>query len=167
MSAGWVALGEIGRPHGVRGDLMIQSYTEPPLALADYPVWHVGRTAQSHQPYRHGGVRPQGRGLLVRLTGLNDRDQAAQLTGCTIFVASSELPAAPEGQYYWSELIGCTVQNLAGVVLGRLDHIVEAPGNPVMVVLGDSEHWLPLTPQHLRSVDRAARRLTVDWPEDF
>ena len=44
----------------------------------------------------------------------------------TIYVASSELPAAPEGQYYWADLVGFTVLNLAGVTLGRLDHFVEA-----------------------------------------
>ena len=151
----------------MRGDLLIQSYTDPPLALAKYPVWQVGRNSEHHRPYRHEGARPQGRGLVVRLQGLCDRDQAAQLTGCTIYVASSELPAAPEGQHYWADLIGFTVLNLAGVTLGRLDHFVEAPGNPVMVVLGKREHWLPLTPQHLQRVDREARQLLVDWPEDF
>ncbi len=40
-------------------------------------------------------------------------------------------------------------------------------GNAVMVVKGGREHWIPVTGQHLRSVDRDARGLTVDWPEDF
>lgn len=146
---------------------MIQSYTEPLLALAQYPLWHLGRSAQQLEAWRHCGVALQGRSLRVRLTGLTDRDQAAQLTGCKIYVARAELPAAPEGQYYWSELLGYEVLNLAGVKLGRLDHMVEAPGNPVMVVVGEREHWVPLTPQHLRHVERTARQLTVDWPEDF
>jgi 16S rRNA processing protein RimM len=151
----------------VRGDLLIQSYTDPPMGLANYAVWQVGRSIDSHRPYRHSGARAQGRGLLVRLEGLTDRDQAAQLTGCGIFVAGAELPAAPEGQHYWADLIGLAVQNLAGVQLGRLDHFVEAPGNPVMVVVGEREHWVPLTDQHLRRVDRARKLILVDWPEDF
>lgn len=163
----WIELGEVGRPHGVRGDLLIQSYTEPPMGLANYALWHIGRDAASHRPFRHSGARPQSRGLLVRLEGLSDRDQAAQLTGCRIFVAGSELPAAPEGQYYWADLIGLSVRNLAGAVLGKLDHIVETPGNPVMVVMGEREHWVPLTAQHLRRVERAEGIIWVDWPEDF
>jgi 16S rRNA processing protein RimM len=163
----WIELGEIGRPHGVRGDLLVQSYTDPPLGLARYALWQVGRSSASHRPYRHAGARVQGRGLVVRLEGLSDRDQAAQLTGCRIFVASSELPVAPEGQHYWSDLIGLAVRNLAGVELGRLEHFIEAPGNPVMVVVGQRTHWVPLTDQHLRRVDRAQQLILVDWPEDF
>ena len=163
----WIELGEIGRPHGVRGELLIQSYTDPPLGLAEYPVWHVGRDARQHRPYRHQGVRMLGRGLRAALEGLIDRDQAAQLTGCRIFVARSAMPAAPEGAYYWADLLGLTVRNLEGKLLGTLDHFVETPGNPVMVVSGDREHWVPLTSQHLRRVERAQRVIWVDWPEDF
>ena len=166
-AADWVELGEIGRPHGVRGELLVQSYTEPPLALASYAIWQLGRDREHLRPFRHQGARLQGRALRVRLIGLMDRDQAAQLTGCRIFVARGELPAAPEGEYYWAELIGHAVRNLEGVLLGKLDHFVETPGNPVMVVLGEREHWVPLTRQHLRRVERAERAIWVDWPEDF
>jgi ribosomal 30S subunit maturation factor RimM len=41
------------------------------------------------------------------------------------------------------------------------------PANPVMVVDGERERWLPLTDQHLRRIDPVAKTIWVDWPEDF
>jgi len=52
-------------------------------------------------------------------------------------------------------------------LLGVIDHFVDTPGNAVMVIKGAREHWVPVTTQHLRSVDTDARRVIVDWPEFF
>jgi len=56
---------------------------------------------------------------------------------------------------------------LEGALLGLVDHFVDTPGNAVMVIKGVREHWVPVTAQHLRNVDRVARAIVVDWPEDF
>jgi ribosomal 30S subunit maturation factor RimM len=52
-------------------------------------------------------------------------------------------------------------------LLGAVDHFVDTPGNAVMVIKGEREYLVPVTREHLRSVDKAARALIVDWPADF
>ena len=104
---------------------------------------------------------------MARLDGVNDRDAAAALSHCEVCVPREELPPAGPGQYYWADLVGLEVVTTQGEPLGRLDHIVETPGNPVMVVAGDRERWLPLVPRHLKSVDLEAGRIVVDWDPDF
>jgi 16S rRNA processing protein RimM len=101
------------------------------------------------------------------LEGVTTREAAEQHVGLKIEVPRAALPPAAEGEHYRVDLIGCTVRNLEGVELGVLERFEDFPANPVMVVRGDRERWLPVTPQHLRQIDAAARCVTVDWPADF
>ena len=105
---------------------------------------------------------------MARVDGSGTPERAAELAGTVIEVARSDLPAPPPGEYYRDDLLGFSVRNLEGVLLGVLRSYIDMPANPVMVVVdGDRERWLPLTRQHLRRVETATRELTVDWPEDF
>ena len=74
----------------------------------------------------------------------------------------------PPGQYYEFQLIGLTVSNEAGLILGTLEEILETPGNHVFVIRGTSgEHLLPATKEVVRSVDLDAGSMTVRWAADM
>jgi 16S rRNA processing protein RimM len=112
-------------------------------------------------------VRQQGNGWIVLLDGVVERNGASRLTGQMVLVEREELPPVKEGEHYRDDLIGFEVKNLEGALLGVVDHYIDTPANAVMVIQGKREHLVPVTGQHLRSVDRDARMLMVDWPEDF
>jgi 16S rRNA processing protein RimM len=162
----WVELGRIGSPYGVLGWMHIQSFTEPPAAVLDYPVWALRQGPGPQTSHRLVEGRIQGRGLVARLEGVADRDAAAVLRGAMIEVQRSALPPPGQREYYRGDLIGFTVRNLEGVELGRLDHFVEGTGTVMMVVAGTSEYWIPAIPRYLRKVDLERRGLSVDWPAD-
>src|ERR1700761_9708321 len=124
----WVELGRIGSPYGVLGWVHIQSFTDPPEGVLDYPVWGLrfGPGPQTSRRLVEGRV--QGRGLVARLEGVADRDAAALLRGAMIEVLRSALPQPGKREYYRGDLIGFAVRNLEGVELGRLDHFVEGVG---------------------------------------
>ena len=111
--------------------------------------------------------RPQGNGWIARLEGIEERDAASRLSGQVVLVDRAELPATTGREYYRADLVGFEAMNLEGALLGAVDHFIDTPGNAVMVIKGAREHLVPMSAQHLRSVDAQARRLIVDWPEDF
>ena len=162
----WVELGRIGSPYGVLGWMHIQSFTDPPEGILDYPVWNLRLGPGSQTAHRLVEGRIQGRGLVARLEGVVDRDAAALLRGAMVEVLRSALPPPGQREYYRGDLLGFTVRNLEGVELGRLDHFVEGPGTTMMVVTGTAEYWIPAIPQYLRKVDIEGRGLSVDWPAD-
>ena len=84
-----------------------------------------------------------------------------------ILVEHEVLPPTEGREHYRDDLVGFEVKNLEGVVLGVVDHFIDTPGNTVMVIQGERERLVPMTREHLRSVDKDARSLVVDWPEDF
>jgi 16S rRNA processing protein RimM len=162
----WVELGRIGSPYGVLGWMHIQSFTDPPEAVLDYPLWSLRPGPGSQASYRLVAGRLQGRGVVAQLEGVSDRDAAALLRGAMIEVRRSELPPPGKREYYRADLLGCVVRNLEGVELGKLDHFVDGAASAMMVVVGTDEYWIPAIPQYLRKVDLEGRALSVDWPAD-
>ena len=112
-------------------------------------------------------ARPQGNGWVARLEGIEERDAASRLTGQLLLVDRDELPATTGREHYRDDLVGFEAKNVEGALLGVVDHFFDTPGNAVMVIRGTREYLVPMSAQHLRSVDPQARRVVVDWPEDF
>jgi 16S rRNA processing protein RimM len=170
-----VVLGRFAAPWGVKGWIKVESYTDPPAGILDYPVWFVQRPARGLEPTGWDEVRivegrPHGNGRLVVVNppGATDPESARPWVGRDIAVPRAALPEPEAGQYYWEDLVGCRVETVEGVPLGTLDHFMDMPANAVMVVRdGERERWLPLVPGMLKRVDLAARLVAVDWDPEL
>jgi len=162
-----VTLGRITGPFGVRGWVKVKSYTEPREGILRYRQWHVHLPHAGRRVLKPLEGRPHGDLVVARLEEVNDREAAAALAQCDVSVPRSDLPPPGAGRHYWADLEGLEVVTTEGRVLGRLDHFVETPANPVMVVVGERERWLPMVPRHVRQVDLEAGRIVVDWDPDF
>jgi 16S rRNA processing protein RimM len=161
-SSSLIELGVVGSPFGVRGWVKLRSFTDPPERLLQHRRLQLGlggawSTYQIEASGRSGGQ------LTAKLSGVNDRDQAQALRGAQVCVPRSELPPRNDKDFYRADLIGCEAVNLAGIVLGTVQHFVETPAQVLMVVRGEKEYWVPAVPQHLRRVDLQVRQVVVDW----
>ena len=167
-----IVLGKITSVHGVRGEVKIYSFTDPIDNLLDYRHWTLKRDGEVKQVELVSG-RLQGRVLVAKLKGLDDREVARTYAGFDICVPRALLPELEDGEYYWHQLEGLKVIDLQGQLLGRLDHLLETGSNDVMVVkpcpgsLDDRERLLPYTEQCVQKVDLAAGEMRVDWDADF
>jgi 16S rRNA processing protein RimM len=164
-----IEVGRLGAAHGVRGWLRVQSFTDPPQRLFEWKLWRLqpGDNPGAQREVKLLEARPQGNGWIARLEGIEERDAASRLTGQMILVEREQLPPAEGREHYRDDLVGFEAKNVEGALLGVIDHFIDTPGNAVMVIKGTREHLVPVTAQHLRSVDKDARRVIVDWPEDF
>ncbi|HTW75153.1 MAG TPA: ribosome maturation factor RimM [Steroidobacteraceae bacterium] len=160
-------VGRILAPHGVRGAVRVQSYTEPPGALLHHRRWLLRHPdgAEEHLEIRE--THPDGRTLRVSLAGVEDRDAAERLRGCDVLLERAGLPPLAAREYYREDLLGFQVRNREGVPFGELVHFLEAPAGALMVVRGERERWLPAGPPCLRRVDLARREIEVDWPPEL
>jgi len=161
-----VVMGRIAAPYGVKGWMKIQTFSEAIDTLADYSEWYVKR-GNDWQLYTVADARVHTKVLVAALAGVADRDQALALKGCEIAVERASLPAAQEGEYYWSDLVGLNVVNLRGEAFGTIEQILEAGAHDVLVVRGEREHLIPFVGQIVRHVDLAARTVQVDWELDY
>lgn len=163
-----VLLGRIVGVHGVRGEMKLESYTEPRTQIFRYRPWLL-RSASGERQIEGGRGHTHGKGLVAELPGVVDRDAAAALVGTEVWVARSVLPAPNPGEYYWSDLEGLEVVTVEGVPLGRVSHLIATGANDVLVVRdGERERLIPfLVDRFVTSVDMEHQRITVDWDPEF
>ena len=164
-------LGRISGFHGVRGWVKVFSYTEPRENIVRYPIWQV-RVGNEWRELKVEEGQANGKGVIAKLAGVNDRDAAATLIDATIAIPRDQLPALPDGEYYWADMEGLRVVNLEGVELGAVAHVFDTGANEVLVVRGDRERLIPFTIGQeegyaVKRVDLEAGLIEVDWDPEF
>lgn len=158
-----LVLGRIAGVYGVRGWVRIYSDTEPRENILTYTPWFVAGVAR-----QVAEGRVHGKGLVARLAGCDDRDQAAALVGQEIAIRRDQLPPPQPDEFYWADLEGLAVRNLADQDLGTVDHLFATGANDVLVLRGERERLLPFVwGQVIHTVDFEARLIRVDWDADF
>jgi 16S rRNA processing protein RimM len=161
-----VVVGTVSGLHGLRGWVKVHSYTAPRENILTYSPWYLYLGGRWRAMESREG-RLQGKGLVARIAGCHDRDEAAGLLGADIAVRRDQLPVADD-EYYWTDLEGLRVLTVEGVDLGVVDHLFETGANDVLVVRGARERLIPYLPGPVvRSVDLRSRSMVVDWDPDF
>jgi len=161
----YVALGYVAAVHGIKGWVKIRSWTRPLEGILDYQPWLLG---DDKKPVKWVDGRQQGKGLVALLPGFEDREQAGRLVGQQIFVRREQLPATDPDEYYWSDLEGLDVHTTSGVVLGRVERLMETGANDVLVIRGSREHLIPfIQGQYVTRVDLEGGLIEVDWDPEF
>lgn len=163
-------MGRVVAPYGIKGWIKIQPFTQQPGDLLDYPLWQVGREgAWQSTPVETAKVH--GAAVVAKLAGIADREQAAALQGMRIAIAREEFPELAADEIYWADLIGLTVVNVSGAVLGTVSRVLETGANDVLVIVdkvdGGHERLLPFIAPVIRQIDAAGGTITVDWGVDY
>ena len=161
-------VGRVVGVYGIQGWVKLESFTDPRMRIFDYQPWELATSAGPIQA-RIAGGRPQGRGLVARLEGIDDRDAAAGLVGATVHVRRSALPDPGPGEVYWADLEGLDAVTEQGVRLGSVDHLFATGANDVLVVRdGKRERLIPFVRDEVvRDIDLERGTITLDWDPEF
>ncbi|HLU61448.1 MAG TPA: ribosome maturation factor RimM [Gammaproteobacteria bacterium] len=162
-----IVLGRVTGLFGVRGWVKVFSNTQPREGIANYSPWQL-RLGNEWRSFVVEQGQSQGKGVIVKLEGVDDRDAAAALMGADIAIWREQLPPPAEGEIYWADLEGLEVVTVAGQALGRVSHLLETGANDVLVVRGERERLIPFVRgQVVTEIDLDGGRLVVDWDPDF
>jgi 16S rRNA processing protein RimM len=162
-----IVIGRIAGLFGVKGWVKLLSWTDPRDKIVDYSPLQVQIGGQWRE-WKMVEGRTHGKGVIARLEGITDRDQAAALMGADIAVWRSQLAKTRPGEYYWADLLGLEVQLADGRRLGKVDGMMATGANDVMVVKGERERLIPfIHGQVVKNVDLDKRLIQVDWDPDF
>ncbi|MGN2253649.1 ribosome maturation factor RimM [Frateuria sp. GZRe12] len=164
-----VLVGRIVGLYGVQGWLKIESWTEPRTQIFKYQPWLLETAPGEVKEVAGITGRPQGKGLICHLPGVDERDAATALVGQDIHVSRELLPPPAKDEYYWVDLEGLEVVTTEGVALGRVTHLFATGANDVVVVRdGARERLIPFVQgTYVRSVDLSGGRMVVDWDPEF
>lgn len=163
----WVDIGNVTGVFGLKGWVRVYSYTAPRKNILDYSPWFLYRDGE-YIRYNVVDGACHGRGIIVKLEGVDNPEEAAELKATKIQVSRDQLGPLEQGEYYWIDLEGLNVVTESGELLGDVDHLIETGANDVLVVKGERERLLPFVQgQVIKKIDMKAGKIIVDWDPDF
>ena len=159
-----VLVGRIGRPHGLHGEVTLDSadLTANDLHAVKRFTWR-GRRGETRELTLRT-ARPTHDRVLLGFDGVQSREQASELTLGQLWADEALLPDAGPGQVYQFQLIGLKVLETGGRDLGVIESVIQTGAHAVYVVQGARELLIPATDEVVRSVDLAAGVVTVTLP---
>ena len=168
-----VVMGDIAGPYGVRGWVKVQPVSQAPEALLDYATWWMRSPRDSTwREVRKTAGRMHSGVLLVALAGVVNREDALALRGAEVGVPRAALPRTKKDEIYWVDLEGLAVVNREGAMLGAVAEVLAHGAHPLLRVARPAgevgpDRLIPYVAAIVDRVDLAARRIDVDWGEDF
>jgi 16S rRNA processing protein RimM len=155
---GYVAVGYIRGPHGLDGEVKVDSLSDVPDRFV------IGAQFQGgDRSLTIGSLRTHKGALLIGFKRYTRREQAEKLRGLLLEIPESDVPPLAADQYYRHQLVGLNVQDAEGAPLGMLTEVLDTGANDVYVVSdGESELLVPAIESVVRSVDVARGVMTID-----
>lgn len=170
-----VLVGYISGAYGLNGWVRVRPYSADADALLNAKTWWLDkpefRDVAMMQSKIHSGD------VVAQLMGVAGRDAAEALKGAAVQIPRSHFPALSDNEFYWVDLIGLEVENLQGVRLGQVSDMMDNGAHPILRVAvpqvaeadpkAAQELLIPFVEQFVITVDRTAKKITVDWGLDY
>ena len=159
-------IAEIVGLHGLQGVVKLRSYADSPTLFEPGRTFRLENPDGQAQTHVVAWAKPHGKGMLLAIEGVNERDAAAALIGSRLSVDKATLPNLDDGTYYWFELIGLSIYTTQNQYLGTLESILPTGSNDVYVVRnGEEEILMPALASVVQLIDIDQRRMEVILPE--
>lgn len=168
VPADLVTVAYVSGAYGVQGWVRVKSYSADADALLNAKTWWLDklelRDVEILQVRRHGAD------VVAKLAGVVGREAAQALKGAVVQIARSHFPALSDGEFYWVDLIGLTVENLQGESLGVVSGLMDNGAHPILRIAvpaeAAAEILLPYVGRFVKSVIPAQKKMVVDWERD-
>tara|TARA_B110000014_G_C19913525_1_gene472708 strand:- start:224 stop:742 length:519 start_codon:yes stop_codon:yes gene_type:complete len=158
-----IPLGQILKPHGIKGELKILFYNEESNSLKNNQIVFLESKEGVCSEYKIERILYSFRKNRIKFFDINTIDEANQLRGYTLNVLRSDLPKLSKNEYYLDDLIGYTMMDSNSKVYGKVNSILSLPANDVLSIMhGEKEYLIPLIQDVVIDVDQEKEIITID-----
>jgi len=161
-----VMIGEIVKPHGIRGEVKVYSYSEQPENFKNYKKVLLQKPSGSGtEIYKVVKSRMLSKLAILQLEGVATREAAEALQGCTVWLKKADIPELESDEYYWHQLIGLQVFTDTGRELGKVASLFTTKAHDVLVVNGGGQEYLiPVKDEIIKEIDDRSGKLLITPP---
>jgi 16S rRNA processing protein RimM len=172
-------VGYVSGAFGVTGSIRVTPFSTDADALLSVKTWWLDKPSLHAVTVRT--AKMHGGDVVAQIVGMLGRDAAEALKGAAVSVPRSQFPQLPADEFYWSDLIGLDVVNLQGEALGKVNDMMHNGAQSILKVTRSAaaagaldevdakapERLIPFVDQFVKTVDTAAKKITVDWGLDY
>ena len=153
-----ILIGKIVNVVGLRGDVKVYNYSDSIQIYEETPEIYVDDKLTKIEK-----ARLQKNMVVLKLGGIDDRDAAERLRGSELYVTDADLPELPEGQFYVRDLIGMTVKEENGSVLGAVTDVIQNTAQDIFEVEMENTKriMIPKVDQFVLDINGDSREITV------
>ena len=147
----FLVIGKLRRPHGVKGEILMEVVTDFPERIRPGVTVFVG---EAHRSLVVRSCRSHAEGMLIAFEGVLQPESAGELRNALVQVPRQDRPNLPEGDFYHHQILGLSVENQTGDRLGVVTAILETGANDVFAVSMEDgrEILIPYTDDIVRSI---------------
>jgi 16S rRNA processing protein RimM len=165
-----LVVGRVVKAHGITGEIVVEVRTDDPDARFTSGVTLRGRAkGGAERSFTVESVREHGGRLLVRLTGVADRNAADELRGTVFVVDTADLPAIDDpDEFYDHELEGLRMVCADGTPVGKVSEVLHTAAGELLAVKADAdgrEVLVPFVSAIVTSVSREDATIVIDPPD--
>ncbi|MDP9605607.1 16S rRNA processing protein RimM [Variovorax sp. YR750] len=175
LPADAIEVGRIADAWGIKGWFKVLPHSAQPEALFSSKRWFLqapGASASTAFRLAIREAKEHSDCIVATSADVPDRNAAEALRGARVFVPRSSFPTAGDDEYYWVDLIGLSVVNREGVVLGTVRELLATGPQTTLVLAAEEEgkaieRMVPFVSAFVDKVDLPGRLITVDWQPDY
>jgi len=156
----FLVVGKLHRPHGVKGEIILEVLTDFPERLQVGTCLYIG---PDRLPLRLASRRWHGQSMLVSFEGFTTPEQVGALRNQYACVTAADRPALPEGEYYHHQILGLQAVTEGGRLLGVVSEILETGANDVLVIRPEigAEVLVPLIDEVVKAINLETGQLLL------
>ncbi len=153
-----IKIGKIVNAVGLKGEVKVYNYSDSIDIYETTEAMYVEDRLTAIE-----NVRPQKNMVILKLAGTDDRNAAEALKGKELYITEDDLPELPEGQFYIRDLIGMSVTEEDGTVLGHVSDVLQNTAQNIFEVERENGKKLliPKVDQFVLNIDAEKRNITV------
>ncbi len=129
----YLEIGQVGTTHGVKGELRLNPWCDGPEFVKKFKTLYCDDKGM--QPLKVTSCRPHGNVAVIKFEGINSIEQASVLKGKVLYMKRADVKL-PEGKWFISELIGCTVLDAddASICYGTIENVEPVVANDIWYI---------------------------------
>lgn len=160
-----ILLGRIAAAHGIRGDLLIETYTGAAQDIASYgPL----QSEDGGRSFKVKVIRTTPKGVIAHVAGIDDRNAAETLKGISLYVDRARLPAPGNGEFYHADLVGLRAEDGQGRAIGTVIAVQNYGAGDLLELRQEGKRateLIPFTQACVPTVDISGGRVVIVAPE--
>ncbi len=159
MNTDLIEIAKVTGPKGLKGQMWIAPYGDSFQRFRLYSHLIIGKQGEPRKVLSCSAYKNK---YLLALEGITDISQVEDIRGESLYISRDQLEEPGPDEYYWHDLLGMTVKDTQGRVLGDLIRIFNAGSNDVYVVDAVKQYYIPATKDVIREVSMEKRVMVID-----
>ena len=158
----YIVIGKITRPHGIRGALRVEPYTQDSDKFLSLESLYLAG-AGDRKLFQVEKVQSAGKQIILTLTGISSRNEAELYRNFSLEITRQDAQDMDDDGFYYDELIGFKVVTVENLEIGILDDIMQNPANDIFVIRKDDKELLiPVVDEFVSNIDKHKGVITID-----